>query len=201
MARVKHTKNEFKAQRDALKRFERYLPTLQLKKQQLQMEMRRLDARVREKRQQEETLREGLTGWIALFAEPFPFESYVRVGSLREGSGNIAGVTIPLLEDLQFERVVPDLHATPAWVDDGIRALEALIRLRVERRILEQQHERLSQELRTTNQRVNLFEKVKIPEAREAIRSIRIFLGDQMTAGVARSKLAKTKTIEKGAAA
>jgi V/A-type H+-transporting ATPase subunit D len=201
MARIKHTKNEFKAQRDALKRFERYLPTLQLKKQQLQLEMRRLDVLVREKRQQEETLRADLSGWVALFAEPYPFEAQVRVSELREGVGNIAGVSIPLLDELRFERIVPDLHGTPAWVDDGIRALESLIRLRVERRILEKQHDRLSGELRTTNQRVNLFEKVKIPEAREAIRSIRIFLGDQLTAGVARSKLAKTKTIEKGAAA
>ena len=33
---VKLTKNELKAQKDHLKQFERYLPTLQLKKQQLQ---------------------------------------------------------------------------------------------------------------------------------------------------------------------
>lgn len=201
MARIKHTKNELKAQRDALKRFERYLPTLQLKKQQLQLEMRRLDIQVREKRQQEEKLREDLKGWTALFSELFPFESYVRVSTLREGVGNIAGVSIPLLDELSFERIVPDLYATPVWVDDGIRALETLLRLRVERRILEKQHQRLAEELRTTHQRVNLFEKIKIPEAQEAIRSIRIFLGDQLTAGVARSKLAKAKTLEKGAAA
>ena len=40
MAKIKLTKNELKFQRDALKRFQRYLPTLQLKKQQLQMEVR-----------------------------------------------------------------------------------------------------------------------------------------------------------------
>ena len=48
-------------------------------------------------------------------------------------------------------------------------------------------------ELRTTTQRVNLFEKVKIPEAKENIRIIRIFMGDQQTAAVARSKIAKGK--------
>ena len=61
----------------------------------------------------------------------------------------------------------PDLFATPAlggrrrW-----RMLEQLMRLRVERRILDEQHRLLAEELRMTSQRVNLFEKVKIPECR-----------------------------------
>jgi len=201
MARIKYTKNELKAQRDALKRYERYLPTLQLKKQQLQLEVRRLDALVRDKEREERELREEILPWTGLFAEPFPFEKHVRIGILRESVGNIAGVSIPVLDELVFERSLPDLHGSPAWVDDGIRALERLLRLRVERRILEGQHRELARELRTTNQRVNLFEKVKIPEAREAIRIIRIALGDQMTAGVARSKMAKSKSLEKGRAA
>ena len=58
----------------------------------------------------------------------------------------------------------------------------------------------LSKELRTTSQRVNLFEKVKIPEAKENIRVINIFLGDQQTSGVARSKLAKGKATARTAA-
>ena len=46
MSKIKHTKNELKTQRDALRRFNRYLPTLLLKKQQLQMEMRQLEQRM-----------------------------------------------------------------------------------------------------------------------------------------------------------
>ena len=67
-------------------------------------------------------------------------------------------------------------------------------------RVLEKQYELLSKELRTTSQRVNLFEKVKIPEAKENIRVINIFLGDQQTSGVARSKLAKGKATARTAA-
>ena len=52
MAKIKHTKNELKAQRDALARFERYLPTLQLKKQQLQMVIRQVEADLRAKDQE-----------------------------------------------------------------------------------------------------------------------------------------------------
>jgi len=58
-------------------------------------------------------------------------------------------------------------------------------------RILERQQRLFSEELRITTQRVNLFEKVKIPETRENIRSIRIYLGDEQTAAVVRGKIAK----------
>jgi V/A-type H+-transporting ATPase subunit D len=70
------------------------------------------------------------------------------------------------------------------------------MRLRVEQDILQEQRKLIADELRTTNQRVNLFEKVKIPEARENIRVIKIFLGDEQTAGVVRAKIAKSRTWE-----
>lgn len=201
MAKIKHTKNELKAQRDALKRFQRYLPTLQLKKQQLQLEVRLLEGRVEAKRAEEKALREALDAWVRLFAEPFDWSAWLKVREVRTSRGNIAGVAIPVLEALELDRAVPDLWATPSWVDDGLHTLEALLRLRVERDVLEEQHRLLAEELRTTNQRVNLFEKVKIPEAKEHIRVIRIYLGDQMTAEVARSKIAKGKSVEKSRAA
>ena len=78
-------------------------------------------------------------------------------------------------------------------MDRGVDTLKQLMRLRVERQVMEEQHRLLNEELRTTTQRVNLFEKVKIPEAKENIRVIRIFMGDQQTAAVARSKIAKGK--------
>jgi V/A-type H+-transporting ATPase subunit D len=197
MAKIKYTKNELKTQRDALTRFRRYLPTLLLKKQQLQLEMRMLEAQIAAKRAEEEKARADLAVWVNLFSEPFDFAPYIKVTEIKRSSGNIAGVTIPLFESLRFEEALPDLFETPAWVDGGIDLLRQLIRLRVERQVIEEQHRLLSDELRTTSQRVNLFEKVKIPECRENIRVIRIFMGDQQTAAVARSKIAKSKSVEK----
>jgi V/A-type H+-transporting ATPase subunit D len=201
MAKVKLTKNALKAERDSLKRFQRYLPTLQLKKQQLQMEIRGLQARVEAKKAEEEELLAKMSGWVKLFAEPFEWCKYLKVARVRVGEGNIAGVAISVFEGVDFERSFPDLFDTPVWVDSGMRALEKLISIRLERRVIEEQYRLLQEELRTTNQRVNLFEKVKIPESKENIRVIRIFLGDQQTAGVARSKIAKNKTVAKNAAA
>ncbi len=194
MAKIKLTKNELKTQRDSLARFNRYLPTLQLKKQQLQMEMRRLDQEILEKRDEEQEARATLSSWIQLYSEPVDLAPHAELESLVTSSGNIAGVNIPVLESLVFKESVPDLFETPAWIDEGIRVLKQLTRLRVERQILEEQHRLLAEELRTTTQRVNLFEKVKIPEAKENIRVIRIFMGDQQTAAVARSKIAKGKS-------
>ena len=201
MANIKHTKNELKAQREALKRFQRYLPTLQLKKQQLQLEVRQLEAKLEAERQAAARDQAELAKWVRLFAEPVDWEDWLAVRAIRLGQGNIAGVAIPVLDGVDFERPVPDLFATPAWLDDGVDMLERRIRSHLELRVLTEQMRRLADELRTTNQRVNLFEKVKIPEARENIRVIRIFLGDQMTAGVARSKMAKAKAVEQDVAA
>ena len=193
MAKIKLTKNELKTQRDALKRFQRYLPTLQLKKQQLQMEMRKLDLEISKKRHEEEAARSSLSGWIRLYSEPIDLSEYVSIQRLKTSRGNIAGVNIPILDDLEFHEETPDLFETDAWIDRGVDTLKQLMRLRVERQVMEEQHQLLNEELRTTTQRVNLFEKVKIPEAKENIRVIRIFMGDQQTAAVARSKIAKGK--------
>lgn len=196
MAKIKHTKNELKAQRDALRRFNRYLPTLLLKKQQLQMEMRQLEQRMEEVAGEEAMLVQGLSAWVRLFAEPVGLAEAVKLGKVKTTTGNIAGVNIPVLQEIEFVPVAVDLFATPAWMDDGVRVVEQMVRLRIEREILAEQHRLLGEELRTTSQRVNLFEKVKIPECEEHIRVIRIFLGDAQTADVARSKIAKGKAPE-----
>lgn len=197
MAKIKYTKNELKAQRDALTRFTRYLPTLQLKKQQLQVELRALDVQIEAKRGEEEAARADLASWVKLFSEDFDFTPYIQVSNIGRSTGNIAGVAIPVFGSISFIEETPDLFETAAWVDAGIELLRQLIGLRVERQIIEEQHRLLSDELRTTSQRVNLFEKVKIPECKENIRRIRIFMGDQQTAAVARSKIAKGKSAEK----
>lgn len=197
MAKIKYTKNELKNQRDALRRYERYLPTLQLKKQQLQLEVRQLEAKIEQKASEEKQLFRRLQDWIRMFSEPVPLEDYLELEEIRSSTGNIAGVNIPILDEIVLKKTQPDLFETPSWVDDALKVLEELLRLRAEQWILRQQHELLADELRTTTQRVNLFERVKIPECEENIRVIRIFLGDQQTAEVARAKIAKGKTVEK----
>jgi V/A-type H+-transporting ATPase subunit D len=193
LAKIKHTKNELKAQREALSRFERFLPMLQLKKKQLQVEIQGIDHALDENSAKTTTLRDDIAAWVGLFSEPVGLDQIVVLEAVETREGNIAGVAIPILEDIKMRRSEYDLFLSPPWVDDAVERTEQLIRLHVEGDILAEQRRLIEDELRVTNQRVNLFEKVKIPECKEHIRVIRIFLGEEQTAAVARGKLAKSR--------
>jgi V/A-type H+/Na+-transporting ATPase subunit D len=198
MAKLKKTKNELKAQREALRRYERFLPTLELKKQQLQREVRRAETALRESAAVEEAVLARLRPWAKLLsaAPELQLGDYVRVAAVDLDTANIAGVNVPVLANLRFESEPVDYFETPAWLEDAVAALSEVTRLRVGQLTLERQRDLLGEELRITAQRVNLFEKVMIPRAQECIRSIRIALGDAQTAAVARAKIAKGKGAE-----
>ncbi|MBQ9694354.1 MAG: V-type ATP synthase subunit D [Kiritimatiellae bacterium] len=195
MAKIKHTKTELKAQTDALKRFQRFLPMLQLKKQQLQAEIAGISAKLAEVQKREDVARKRLETWIALYSDATVSpECLVTFNGVRTAQGNIAGVAIPIYEGIDVEPVLLDPYRTPAWTDDAQDMLMELMALRAEGEVLVRQRELIREELHTTGQRVNLFEKVKIPECKENIRVIRIFIGDEQTAAVVRGKIAKGRT-------
>lgn len=195
MAKLKKTKNELKAQREALQRYQRFLPTLELKKQQLQREVRRAEAGLRRREERAGELLAGLRPWAGLLTGPPDLTEYVRVEGLEVETVNVAGVNVPVLSGLRFVPPAIDYFSTPAWLDDAVEVLGELVRLRAEMHVLSRQRELLGEELRLTSQRVNLFEKVMIPRTLDNIRVIRIALGDAQTAAVARAKLAKSKTV------
>ena len=195
--KIKFTKQEQKKQQDALKQFRRFLPTLQLKKQQLQAEVRRSADLLEENLRRQQELRGVLARSMIFFGDPAAARlaaSKVKIGTVRTSTQNIAGVPIPVFDGIDFENIPVDRFATDWYIDDAVDALKRAAELREEYKILQMQFDLLSEELRTTGQRVNLFEKVKIPECQENIRRIRIMLGDLETSAVARSKIAKRKT-------
>ena len=194
MAKIKLTKNELKNQKDALKMYKRYLPTLMLKKQQLQTEIRSIDAKAKEVRAQRVQLEKEFDDWIAVFGEKEAFTpDMVTVKNIKKGYGNIAGVTIPIYEGADFSRGDYDLYEAPLWIDMAADRMEKALSLDLEAEVLDEQVRLLSQELRTTTQRVNLFEKVKIPETKANIKKITVYLGDEQVAAVVRSKISKKK--------
>lgn len=195
MAKIKLTKGELKRQRDALKQYLRYLPTLQLKKQQLQIEILRQSMTLENREHAEATKRTAMEAWAGLLATDsgLNLSGFINPKAVVLGQRNIAGVDLPVFERVEFPLAEYDLFITPLWVDAAIEALREAASLRKEIEILKKQITILRQELRITSQRVNLFEKVKIPEAQEAIRMIKIYLGDQMANAVGRSKIAKRK--------
>ena len=201
---VKLTKNELKVQKDRLKQFQRYLPTLQLKKQQLQSVVMQVTAQLEQVARERQAAVAGLDDWVAVFSEndSFPaekrLETLVRPRHVVCGEQNIAGVVVPVFQELSFEDIQYDVADYPLWVDTAAVRLREIARLDALEKTLRRQVELLEQELHATAQRVNLFEKVKIPEAKENIRVIGIYLGDQQTSAVVRGKIAKKKLQEVG---
>lgn len=192
MAKFKLTKTELKAQNDALKRFQRFLPMLQLKKQQLQGEIAGIVAKAEAVSARERKVRGEVDQWVGLFAtDENLLAGLVQVKSVNTSTANVAGVTIPTFESIDTNVKEIDTWATPAWVDDAVRVTTQILSLQCERAIYEEQRRLIEIELQLTSQRVNLFEKVRIPECKEAIRKIKIAIGDEQTAAVSRGKIAK----------
>lgn len=174
----------------------------QLKKQQLQSVMMQVTAELEKVEAERLRVVAGLDDWVAVFAENTEFPADMRLDTLVRPKDvlcrdhNIAGVIVPVFEELTFEELSYDVADYPLWVDTAVVTLREIARLDALAKTLRTQFELLGQELRSTAQRVNLFEKVKIPEAKENIRVIGIYLGDQQTAAVVRGKIAKKKLQE-----
>ncbi|HNS09580.1 MAG TPA: V-type ATP synthase subunit D [Candidatus Ozemobacteraceae bacterium] len=194
--KIKKTRPELLRQRRQLAMFQRFLPTLVLKKQQIQSEILKVRAeRERLDRQMADKIRLS-DGWATLFSEslPGPVTRLVKVKNIQRGIRNVAGIKLPIVAGVEYEISDFSRLSTPPWVDAGLEFLKELLELREKVKVLHEQEELLHQELRKVTQRVNLFEKVKIPQAKDNIRLIRVSLAEEQTAAVGRSKIAKGKS-------
>ncbi len=193
--KIKLTRPELKRHRDALSRYERYLPMLKLKQQQLQITLREAVERRIEAERARDAAHAAVQVYRSVLADRagVPLESLSRPSEVKTAAKNIAGVEIPVFQEVVFPPAIYSLFGTPPWVDQTLADLRERSRCEAMAKIASREETLLRNELARIVQRVNLFEKVMIPTAREAIRMIRIHLGDQMTAAVGRSKIAKNK--------
>ena len=140
MAKIKLTKNELKKKKDALKMYKRYLPTLQLKKQQLQMEIRLVENRLAQLVAAKEALERQFSSWVAVFSE----EEAAREKSgipllsltlIKTSMGNIAGVVIPVFEGADFNLGEYDFFEAPLWVDRALELMKQVLLTDAESRL------------------------------------------------------------------
>lgn len=198
MSKIKFTKGELKKQRESLKQYRHYLPTLQLKKQQLQMKILEIQRDLFRVQERMNAKSAAIEEWSGVFAETsMDFRSWIHPEKIQLGSINVAGAPIPVLENIVFPKVEFDLYLMPLWADRALEHLKDYMTLFIGHKVVLQQIRILTRELMITTQRVNLFEKVKIPESLENIRKIRIYLGDQQANAVGISKVAKKKVEER----
>jgi len=197
--KVKYNKTALKAQRDSLAKYEKFLPILQLKKMQLQIVLRQLEPQIEAKAKDLAVAAEGIRPWSRLLSDPLvEINDFLNIEAVRVEMDNIAGVEVPEFREVAFRETPYSLFATPSWLDTAIDEMRHLVSIREEIRVLREKEALIREELRTTTQRCNPFEKKLTPELKENIRKIRIFLGDQETAAVGRAKIAKVKTQERG---
>jgi len=193
MAKIRLTKNELKKQKEDLKRYRRYLPMLQLKKKQLQLEIIKIYQAIQNTSSEVNNLRNSVLKWVDVFAERLSIKEFCKLEKVNTSVGNIAGIDMPVFLDAEFNQKPYSFLLMPLWVDQAILVEKEIVTLKAKLLIYHKQINILKKELRIVNQRVNLFEKVKIPEAGETIRIIQIHLGEFQTAEVVRGKIAKAK--------
>jgi V/A-type H+-transporting ATPase subunit D len=193
--KIKFTRTELKKQRDSLSRFKRYLPTLKLKEQQVQTSIVHTQQLFKKTQDEVDATGRAISIYDGLFndAAGTNYKKFATPESIQTSTYSIAGVHVPRLETIVFPKPDYSLFGTAPWTDKALADLKILHRQVAELEILKKCLELLHKELKKIMQRVNLFEKVMIPTTQENIRRIRIALGDQMTAGVARAKIAKAK--------
>lgn len=197
--KIKYTRTELKQQRDALARFNRYLPTLKLKQQQVQLSILQTRQIFQEKQEALRSTEKAISKYDGLFNDVagLNFRKLSTPDSVKTSTHSIAGVHVPRFETVTFPKDDFSLFSTSPWVDRALADLKTLNGRTAELHVLQECLDLLTAELKKVMQRVNLFEKVMIPNTMENIRRIRIALGDQMTAGVARAKIAKAKLEQK----
>lgn len=200
--KIKLNKNALREQKQSLALYQEFLPTLELRKQQLQVEVRNLRKELQAKHEEMDAHFAEARKWAPLIEGSLPaVRPLVDIKEVVSREGNVAGVKVPVFESVDFEITSYSLTATEPYIDDAVNFWKGAIAFREQLKLMERQMELLNHELRKTTQRINLYEKVMIPQAKENIRRIKVYLGDQQTAAVCRAKMAKEKLVKKAQAA
>ena len=194
MGTLSLNKSSLKIERDRLKTFQRFLPSLDLKRQQLMVEFKNAQRVLEATRREINELMASLEGMLALLgATTMDLSNYVKVRAVAIDEENIVGVRLPVLRDVECSVEEYSTLAKPFWVDTLVEYLQKMSTLRIREQVEQERVSRLDEAVRRITQRVNLFEKVLIPTAQKNIHRIRIYLGDAERAGVVRSKIVKAK--------
>lgn len=174
--------------------YQRFLPSLDLKRRQLIAERNKARRQVAATEAEIEGLEASAGESIPMAADRrLDLDGLVEVDRVEVGEENLVGLRLPVLIDVQLRRVEYSLLARPHWVDALASLLETLLQLRIRLSLEQQRLAVLEAAVKKITQRVNLFDKVLIPKARDNIRRIRIKLSDTEKAAIVNAKIAKRK--------
>ena len=196
MAKVALNKSSLNREKRSLKTFNRYLPALELKRQQLMMERKKAEEALAEAREDLINVEALVKAQLPMLArEDVAVENLVKVTDVRLMHENIVGTSVPMIEHIEMELTPYSDLTKPHWVDYLVELLQQMIRLRVELQVRELRYKELDKATKTTSQRVNLFSKVLIPQTKKNIQRIQVYMSDQDRASVMNAKLSKEKVL------
>lgn len=194
MAKLQLSKSALAKEQKSLKTYQRFLPSLDLKRQQVMAERAKAERKLAQTRYEIEELRKMAGERLPMLAiREVDLTDLARLAKVKIGSENVVGTHLPMLEEIEVEVRSYAYMGRPQWVDRTAELLHRMLELRIRAQIETQRLTLLEQAVKTITQRVNLFDKVLIPQAKDNIKRIHIYLSDMETAAVVRSKIAKKK--------
>lgn len=202
MAKVALNKSSLNKEKRSLKTYNRYLPALELKRQQLMVERKKAEEALAEASTELADVERLVQAQLPMLARAdVPVENLVRVKNVKLIDENIVGTTVPAVGSIDIVLTPYSDLAKPHWVDFLVELLQKMVRLRVEYQVRKLRHTEINKATRTTSQRVNLFSKVLIPQTKKNIQKIQIYMSDQDRASVLNAKLSKGKVLAQAARA
>jgi len=194
MAKLKLSKHELSEQQKQLKLYQRLLPSLDLKRRQLAMEVKKAQEEHTALQAAVNALETQIGEELPMLADKeFRLAGLVHLQSYNVIEQNMVGVKLPFLDSVECAVADYSRLSTPPWVDALVQRLKDATEQRLRAEIAAERLRILEIAVRRITQRVNLFEKILIPTAKQNIQKIRIYLGDAERASVIISKLAKKK--------
>jgi len=190
--RIRFNKVSLREQKQRVAMYERFLPALEARKQQLVMQLALIRKKIRDQQDIMEKMLEEINSWATLYWDMEQIlRFHIAIREVHSAPRNVAGLKIREFIEVVFDDPGYSLFRTPYSFDVVLKKTREAISLREHIKILEEQEHVLLEGFRKTSQRINLYEKRLIPQCREAIRRISVYLQDQQAAAVGVAKVAK----------
>jgi V/A-type H+/Na+-transporting ATPase subunit D len=194
MARLSLNKSSLHRQQRQLKIYERFLPSLDLKRRQLIAERAKAGHELAAIQKEIAALTGRVSAHLPMLANrEVDLTGLVWIEAIQVEEENRLGTRLPAFQGAEVQIRDYSFLTRPHWVDVAATWIREMILLQLRLQVQQDRVKLLNEAARKITQRVNLFEKVLIPRAREHIRRIRIHLSDAERAAVVRAKLAKSR--------
>ncbi|CAG1020299.1 V-type ATP synthase subunit D [Methylomonas sp. LL1] len=199
MARLSLNKASLHRENGKLKRYQQYLPSLEMKRQKLVIERAKGWTQLESTRQRMAQCQQVVINSLPMISNlDIDLDNLVKVGSVELDKENIVGINLPVLKQVELINKPYSPYLKPHWVDGVVVQLREMLELQVQHRVEQQRLQLLNAAVKKVTQKVNLFDKVLIPKSQQNIRKIRIFLSDAERADVVRSKITKQLRAKSG---